>query len=149
MCRLRFGFILPSKTPVIFFCLDNSSFLAASEEGGLIPISNFVPEDDGYHVAGALVVAPGAGDAARNCAAAASHCEMWRFSGLRGHAMDKTEPKQAEVPVEEMPCAGDCPGWGAAGLRREQHDGEEGEDDEGRLGQRPDAYLRQDGVESH
>jgi hypothetical protein len=38
--------------------LDNSSFLAASEEGGLVPISKCVPEDDGYHVAGALVVAP-------------------------------------------------------------------------------------------
>jgi hypothetical protein len=49
---------LPSTTPVIFFCLDNSSFLAASEEGGLIPISKCVPEDDGYHLAGALVVTP-------------------------------------------------------------------------------------------
>jgi len=49
---------LPSDTPVIFFCLDNSSFLAASEEGGLVPISKCVPEDDGYHMAGALVVAP-------------------------------------------------------------------------------------------
>jgi hypothetical protein len=43
---------------VIFFCLYNSSFLAASEEGGLVPISKCVPEDNGYHVAGALVVAP-------------------------------------------------------------------------------------------
>jgi hypothetical protein len=49
---------LPENTPIIFFCLDNSSFLAASEEGGLVPISKCVPEDDGYHVAGALVVAP-------------------------------------------------------------------------------------------
>ncbi len=49
---------LPSNTPVIFFCLDNSSFLAASEERGLVPISKCVPEDDGYHVTGALVVAP-------------------------------------------------------------------------------------------
>jgi hypothetical protein len=49
---------LPGNTPVIFFCLDNSSFLEASEEGGLVPISKCVPEDDGYHVAGALVVAP-------------------------------------------------------------------------------------------
>jgi hypothetical protein len=49
---------LPAKTPVVFFCLDNSSFLAASEEGGTIPISKCVPEDDGYHVPGALVVAP-------------------------------------------------------------------------------------------
>jgi hypothetical protein len=49
---------LPAKTPVVFFCLDNSSFLAASEEGGMVPISKCVPEDDGYHVPGALVVAP-------------------------------------------------------------------------------------------
>ena len=49
---------LPEKTPVVFFCLDNSSFLAASEEGGMVPISKCVPEDDGYHVPGALVVAP-------------------------------------------------------------------------------------------
>ncbi len=42
---------LPAGTPIILFCLDNSSFLVASEEGGL------VPEDDGYHVKGALVVA--------------------------------------------------------------------------------------------
>jgi hypothetical protein len=49
---------LPAKTPVVFFCLDNSSFLTASEEDGMIPISKCVPEDDGYHVPGALVVAP-------------------------------------------------------------------------------------------
>jgi len=49
---------LPAGTPIILFCLDNSSFLAASEEGGLVPISKCVPEDDGYHVKGDLVVAP-------------------------------------------------------------------------------------------
>jgi hypothetical protein len=49
---------LPADTPIILFCLDNSSFLAASEEGGLLPISKCVPEDNGYHVKGALVVAP-------------------------------------------------------------------------------------------
>jgi hypothetical protein len=49
---------LPAKTPVVFFCLDNSSFLAASEEGGMVPISKCVPEDDGYHIPGPLVVAP-------------------------------------------------------------------------------------------
>jgi hypothetical protein len=48
---------LPAGTPIILFCLDNSSFLAASEEGGLMPISKCVPEDDGYHVKGDLVVA--------------------------------------------------------------------------------------------
>jgi hypothetical protein len=48
---------LPSKTPVISFCLDNSRFLAASEEGGLFPFSKGVPEDNGYHVADTLVVA--------------------------------------------------------------------------------------------
>ncbi len=30
---------LPAGTPITLFCLDNSSFLAASEEGGLAPIS--------------------------------------------------------------------------------------------------------------
>jgi hypothetical protein len=35
---------LPKDTPIIFFCLDNSSFLAASEEGGLVPISKCIPE---------------------------------------------------------------------------------------------------------
>jgi hypothetical protein len=49
---------LPAGTPIILFCLDNSSFLAASEEGGLMPFSKSVPEDDGYHVKGDLVVAP-------------------------------------------------------------------------------------------
>ncbi len=39
------------------FCLDNSSFLSALEEGGLVHISRCVPEDDGYHLQGALVVA--------------------------------------------------------------------------------------------
>ncbi len=49
---------LPAGMPIILFCLDNSSFLAASDKGGLLPISKCVPEDDGYHVNGALVVAP-------------------------------------------------------------------------------------------
>jgi hypothetical protein len=49
---------LPAGTPIILFCLDNSSFLAASDEGGLAPISKCVLEDDGYYVKGALVVAP-------------------------------------------------------------------------------------------
>jgi hypothetical protein len=49
---------LPPNTAVIFFCLDNSSFLAASEEGGIVPISKCVPEDNYYHMVGALVVAP-------------------------------------------------------------------------------------------
>ncbi len=49
---------LPASTPIVLFCLDNSSFLVASDEGGLLPISKCVPEDDDYHVNGALVVAP-------------------------------------------------------------------------------------------
>jgi hypothetical protein len=49
---------LPTGTPIVLFCMDNSSFLAATEEGGLVPISKCVEEDDGYHVNGALVVAP-------------------------------------------------------------------------------------------
>jgi hypothetical protein len=49
---------MPAGTLIIIFCLDISCFLAATEEGGLAPISKCVPEDDGYHVSGALVVAP-------------------------------------------------------------------------------------------
>jgi hypothetical protein len=62
---------LPGNTLVIFFCLDNSSFLADSEEGGLIPISKCVPEDDGYGCPGG---GASAGHAVCNCAAAASSC---------------------------------------------------------------------------
>jgi hypothetical protein len=49
---------IPIGTPIVLFCMDNSSFLAATEEGGLVPISKCVEGDDGYHVKGALVVAP-------------------------------------------------------------------------------------------
>jgi hypothetical protein len=49
---------LPRGTPIVLFCLDNTSFLAATEEGGMVPISKCVPGDSGYHVNGALVVAP-------------------------------------------------------------------------------------------
>jgi hypothetical protein len=49
---------LPAGTPIVLFCMDNSSFLAASEEGGMAPISKCVEGDHGYHVKGALVVAP-------------------------------------------------------------------------------------------
>ncbi len=76
---------LPSNTPVIFFCLDNSSFLAASEEGGLVPISKCVPEDDGYHVAGSLVVAP---EKAMQYAEA-GHCGMRQLPRICGDTMDE------------------------------------------------------------
>jgi hypothetical protein len=49
---------LPPGTPIVLFCLDNTSFLAATEEGGMIPISKCVTDDTDYHVNGALVVAP-------------------------------------------------------------------------------------------
>ncbi len=49
---------LPIGTPIVLFCMDNSSFLAASEKGGMAPISKCVEGDHGYHVKGALVVAP-------------------------------------------------------------------------------------------
>jgi hypothetical protein len=49
---------LPTGTPIVLFCLDNTSFLAATEEGGMIPISKCVPRDNRFHVNGALVVAP-------------------------------------------------------------------------------------------
>jgi hypothetical protein len=49
---------LPTGTPIVLFCMDNSSFLAATEDGGMVPISKCVEGDTGYHVKGALVVAP-------------------------------------------------------------------------------------------
>jgi hypothetical protein len=49
---------IPAGTSIVLFCMDNSSFLAATEEGGLVPISKCVEGDDGYHVKGARVVAP-------------------------------------------------------------------------------------------
>ena len=49
---------LPPGTPIVLFCLDNNSFLAATEEGSMVPISKCVTGDQGYHVNGALVVAP-------------------------------------------------------------------------------------------
>jgi hypothetical protein len=49
---------IPARTPIVLFCMDNSSFLAATEEGVLVPISKCIEGDDGYHVKGALVVAP-------------------------------------------------------------------------------------------
>jgi hypothetical protein len=49
---------LPTGTPFVLFCMDNSSYLAALEEGGMAPISKCVEGDHGYHVKSALVVAP-------------------------------------------------------------------------------------------
>ncbi len=49
---------LPPDTPVVIFCLDNISFLGLSEDGSMNAISRCVEEDDGFHVRGALVVAP-------------------------------------------------------------------------------------------
>jgi hypothetical protein len=49
---------LPPGTPIVLFCLDNSSFLAATGEGGMVPICRCVPGDSTFHVNGALVVAP-------------------------------------------------------------------------------------------
>jgi hypothetical protein len=49
---------LSPDTPVVIFCLDNTSFLGLSEDGSMNAISRCVEEDDGFHVKGALVVAP-------------------------------------------------------------------------------------------
>jgi hypothetical protein len=49
---------LPPDTPVVIFCLDNTSFLGLNEDGSMNAISRCVEEDDGFHVRGALVVAP-------------------------------------------------------------------------------------------
>jgi hypothetical protein len=48
---------LPPDTPVVIFCLDNTSFLGLNEDGSMNAISRCVEEDDGFHVRGALVVA--------------------------------------------------------------------------------------------
>ncbi len=49
---------VPPDTPVVIFCLDNTSFLGLNEDGSMNAISRCVEEDDGFHVKGALVVAP-------------------------------------------------------------------------------------------
>jgi hypothetical protein len=49
---------LPPDIPVVIFCLDNTSFLGLNEDGSMNAISRCVEEDDGFHVRGALVVAP-------------------------------------------------------------------------------------------
>jgi hypothetical protein len=49
---------LPPDTPVVIFCLDNTSFLGLNEDGSMNAISRCVEEDDGFHIRGALVVAP-------------------------------------------------------------------------------------------
>jgi uncharacterized membrane protein YgcG len=49
---------VPPDTPVVILCLDNSSFLGLKDDGSMSAISCCVAEDDGFHVQGALVVAP-------------------------------------------------------------------------------------------
>jgi hypothetical protein len=50
--------LLPADTPIILFCLDNSAFMGATEEGSLTPMSKSVKGDKKYHAVGDLVVAP-------------------------------------------------------------------------------------------
>jgi hypothetical protein len=49
---------LPKDTPVVLFCMDNTSFLGLGEDGSMNVISRSVPGDPKFHVKGALVVAP-------------------------------------------------------------------------------------------
>ncbi len=49
---------VPPDTPVVFFCLDNSSFMGLKDDGNIAVISRCVEGDDGFHVVGELVVAP-------------------------------------------------------------------------------------------
>jgi hypothetical protein len=49
---------LPADTPVILFCLDNSSFMGLGEDGSMNAISRCSDGDKKFHVKGALVVAP-------------------------------------------------------------------------------------------
>jgi hypothetical protein len=49
---------VPPNTPVVFFCLDNFAFMALKDDGSMTQISKCMEGDDGYHVQGALIVAP-------------------------------------------------------------------------------------------
>ncbi len=49
---------LPADTPVVLFCMDNTSFLGLNEERNMNIISCSAGKDDKFHVTGALVVAP-------------------------------------------------------------------------------------------
>jgi hypothetical protein len=49
---------VPPDTPVVLFCLDNSCFMGLAEDGSMTHISRSIEGDDGFHVQGALVVAP-------------------------------------------------------------------------------------------
>jgi hypothetical protein len=47
----------PENVPVIIQGLDNSAYLGATDDGGMAPLSQCVPNDKGFHAVGALVVA--------------------------------------------------------------------------------------------
>ncbi len=49
---------VPPDTPVVLFCLDNSCFMGLADDGSMTHISRSIEGDDGFHVQGALVVAP-------------------------------------------------------------------------------------------
>jgi hypothetical protein len=49
---------VPPDTPVVIFCLDNSAFMGLKDDGSMTRISKCVEGDDGFHVQGALIVAP-------------------------------------------------------------------------------------------
>ncbi len=56
LCETLAG--LPADTPVVLFCMDNTSFLGLNEDGSMNIISRSAGKDDKFHVTGALVVAP-------------------------------------------------------------------------------------------
>jgi hypothetical protein len=76
---------VPPDTPVVFFCLDNSSFMGLKEDGSMAIISKCVEGDDGFHVVGELVVAP------EPCSCPAQTCGgcLWGSPSLHRHAMAK------------------------------------------------------------
>jgi len=49
---------LSVDTPVVLFCMDNTSFLGLNEERNMNIISRSASKDDKFHVTEALVVAP-------------------------------------------------------------------------------------------
>ncbi len=51
-------FTKPGEGRVVLFCLDNSCFMGLADDGSMTHISRSIEGDDGFHVQGALVVAP-------------------------------------------------------------------------------------------
>ncbi len=78
---------VPSDTPVVFFCLDNSSFMGLKDDGNMAVISKCVEGNDGFHVVGELVVAPRVGSGLCPHSAQASNQRLRGPPRLHCHTM--------------------------------------------------------------